>query len=57
MEETEICSHRPGLMTNMADMPVFGKNFETMLLQVKFNDGVETQYVASGTHVLPLLFT
>ena len=36
--------------TNIADMPVYGKNFEALLLQVKFNDGVETQYVASGTY-------
>ena len=43
-------------MTNMAAMPIYGKNLKNLLLQNQFTDDLETLYVALSMQVLPRLF-
>ena len=51
--ETKVYSNGPGHMTNMAAMPIHGKN---LLLWNQKADDLESSYAASGTRVLPNLF-
>ena len=44
-----------GHMTNMASMPVYGKNLKNLLWNQKAND-LESWYVLLGAQVLPSLF-
>ena len=62
--ETKDCSNGQGHMTNMASMPIYGKNLKKssslepknlLLWNQKTND-LETWYAALGTWVLPSLF-
>ena len=39
----------PGYMTKMAATPIYGKNFENLLLQSRKSYDLETWHVASGT--------
>ena len=43
-------------MTNMAVMPIYGKNLKNLLLQNQLTDDFETLYVALCMWVLPRLF-
>ena len=43
------CTNGLGHMTNMATMPIYGKNLKNLLLQNQQTDGLETWYVALGT--------
>ena len=43
-------------MTNMADMPLYGKHLKILLLWNQKADDLESWYAASGTQVLPSLF-
>ena len=45
-----------GHMTNMAAMPIYGKNLKNLLLQKQLPDDLETWYVALSMGVLPRLF-
>ena len=49
-EGIKICTNPQGHMTNMATMPIYGKN---LLPQNQLTNDLETWYVASGTQVLP----
>ena len=44
-------------MTNMAAMPIYGKNLKNLLLQNQLTDDLKISYVALCTRVLPRLFT
>ena len=56
MEPQWVYSNGPGHMTNMAAMPMYGKNLKNNLLRNQRADDLESWYVASGTQVLPSLF-
>ena len=43
-------------MTNIAAMPIYGKNLKNLLLRNQKADDVESWYAASGGRVLPSLF-
>ena len=43
-------------MTNMATMPIYGKNLKNLLLQNQYTHDLETLYVALSMQVLPRLF-
>ena len=45
-----------GHMTNMAAMPIYGKNLKNLLLQNQWTDDLEIWCVALCTQVLPRLF-
>ena len=45
-----------GHITNMAAMPIYGKNLKNLLLQNQWTDDLETVYVALSMQVLPRLF-
>ena len=45
-----------GHMTNMAAMPIYGKNLKNLLLQNQSTDDLEIWYVALSMQVLPRLF-
>ena len=50
-------SNGPGHVTNMAAMPIYGKNLKKSLLLWKQKaDDLESWYAALGTQVLPNLF-
>ena len=51
----KICSNCPGHMTNMAAMPIYGKNLKNLLLWNQTANDLESWYVASGTRILPNL--
>ena len=51
------CSNGPGHMANMAAMPIYGKKLKTLLLWNQKANDLESWYAASGTRVLPGLFT
>ena len=52
-----ICTNELGHMTNMATMPIYGKNRKkNLLLQKQWTDDLETWYVALSMKVLPRLF-
>ena len=40
-EETKICLNRPGRITDLATMHIFGKTFKNLELQNKSTDGFE----------------
>ena len=50
------CSNGLGHMTNMAAMPIYGKNLKNLLLQNQQTNDLETWYVASCMGVVPKLF-
>ena len=52
----KINSNELGHMTNMAAMPIYGKNLKNLLLQNQLTDDLETWYVALCMWVLPILF-
>ena len=53
---TKVCSNSPGHMTNMAVMPIYGKNLlQPSSLESKA-DGLESSYAALGIRVLPNVF-
>ena len=45
-----------GDMTNMAAMPIYGKNLKNILLQNQQTDDLETWFVALSFRVLTSLF-
>ena len=51
-----IYTNELGHMTNMAAMPIYGKNLKNLLLQNQITDDLETWYVTLSMHVLPSLF-
>ena len=53
--EMKININELGHMTNMATMPIYGKNLKN-LLQNQTTDDLETWYVALSMQVLPRLF-
>ena len=53
--EMKIYTNEFGHMTNMAAMPIYGKNLKNLLQNQKTND-LETWYVALSMQVLPKLF-
>ena len=53
---TKVCSNGPGHMTNMAVMPIYGKNFNNRLLWNQKADGLESWFAALGIRVLPNVF-
>ena len=55
-EGTKVCSNRSGHMTNMASMPIYGKNFKKYSSLEPTADDLEIWYAASGTQVLPSQF-
>ena len=44
-----VCPNGPGHITNMADMPIYGKNLKKNLLWNQTADDLECWYAASGT--------
>ena len=52
----KIYTNELGHMTNMATMPIYGKNLKNLLLQKQKADDLETWYVALPMQVLPRLF-
>ena len=52
----KIYTNKLGHMTNMATMPIYGKNLKNLLLQKQQANDLETWYVALSMHVLPSLF-
>ena len=49
--EMNICSNGPSHMTNMATMPIYGKNLKNLFWNQTAND-LESLYAALGTQVL-----
>ena len=47
----KVCSNCLGHMTNIAAMPIYGKNLKNLLLQTA--DDLENWYAALGIQVLP----
>ena len=52
----KIYTNDLGHMTNMAAMPIYGKNLKNLLLQNQCTDDLETWYVALSMQVLQRLF-
>ena len=52
----KIYTNEMGHMTNMAAMPIYGKNLKNLLLQNHWTDDLETLYVALFMQDLPRLF-
>ena len=52
----KINTNELGHMTNMAAMPIYGKNRKNLLLQNQLTVDLETWYVALSMQVLPRLF-
>ena len=50
---TKACSNGPGHMTEMAAMPIYGKNLKNLLHRNQKAGDLETWYAASGAPVLP----
>ena len=53
---TKVCSNDQGHMTNMAVIPIYGKNLKTLFLWNQKTDNPEGWYAASGTLLLTSLF-
>ena len=51
--ETKVSSRHLGHMTKMADMPIYGKTLQNLLLWNRRADFHETWYIASGS--LPII--
>ena len=51
-----IFINRPGHMTKMAAMPIYGKNLKNLLFQNQKAYDLETWHVASGTQALQSLY-
>ena len=54
--EMKVYSNDPCDMTNMASMPIYGKNLKNLLLWNQTADDLESWHAAPGTRVLPCLF-
>ena len=54
--EMKIYTNEFGHMTNMAVIPIYGKNLKNLLLQNQKTNDLETKYVALCIRVLPKLF-
>ena len=52
----KIHTNELGHMTNMAAMPIYGKNLKNLFFQNQWTDDLETLYVALSRQVLPRLF-
>ena len=52
----KVYSNGPGHMTNMATIPIYGKNLKKVLLLNQKTDDLGSWYAALGTRVLPSLF-
>ena len=52
----KVYTNELGHMTNMAAMPIYGKNLKNLLLQNQSTDDLETLYVALSMQVLFRLF-
>ena len=52
----KINTYELGHMTNMAAMPIYGKNLQNLLIQNQLTNDLETWYVASCMGVLPNMF-
>ena len=52
----KIYTNELGHMTNMAAMPMYGKNVKNLLLQKQQTNDLETWYVALSMQVLSRLF-
>ena len=52
----KIYTNELGHMTNVAAMPIYGKNLKNLLLQNQLTDDLETLYVALSMQLLPKLF-
>ena len=50
-----VCSNVPGHLTNMADIPIYGKNLKNLLLRNQKANDLETWYATSGAQVLASL--
>ena len=55
--ETEVCINGPGNMTEIATMPIYGKNLQNLLLQNQQSYGLETWQALSGIQTLQGLYT
>ena len=53
---TKVCSNGPVHMTNMAAMPIYGKNLKNLLLQNQKAGDLESWCAALGARVVPNLF-
>ena len=53
---TKIFTKCPGHLTKMADMPIYGKKINYLLLQDQKTDDLGIRYVALGVLALPHLF-
>ena len=49
---TKVYINGPGHMIKMATMPIYGKTFKKLLLQIRKTFDLETLHVASETQVL-----
>ena len=57
LQQGPFCfSNVHGHITKIASMPIYGKNFQNLLLRNQEADDLETWHTASGTQVLPVLF-
>ena len=52
----KIYTNELGHITNVAAMPIYGKNLKNLLLQNQWIDDLETWYMALSMRVLPKLF-
>ena len=52
----KIYTNKLAHMTNLAAMPIYGKNLKNLLLQNQQTDDLEILYVALSMQVLPRLF-
>ena len=52
----KIYTNELGDMTNMATMPIYGKNLKNLLLQKQQTNDLETWYVALSMQVLSKVF-
>ena len=52
----KIYTNDLGHMTNMAVMPIYGKNLKYIILQNHLTNDLETWYVALSMQVLRILF-
>ena len=55
-KETKVCSNGPFHMTNLATMPIYGKNLKNLLLRNHKADALETWCATSSAIVLQSLF-
>ena len=51
---TKVCSNRPGHITKMAAMPIYGKNLKNLLHRNQNSYDLETWYAELGTPIMTL---